>query len=525
MPGVIARPKRTARGKAVAAKLPAANSNSISNFTRVSKLQIIDSKDALAKAVSLESGLTSTIEIVLKSRKRKADNDESLAPSRTDTTSKKLRREPEVKPPVEAAATITTTTNNTTTRKRKTVTFAEPEAPVKSSPSSCASSSPAKLSRKRRLETDENDRPTSPSPSNNPTEAEALFQRLNIQSSPVRKRSKTFFAQSTSPDNDYDLPQELLDLLDMHMAFLKALSMQYAHNGSNASVDLRTLCPSITRSWGKRKVTVDDIRRCIGVLSYSPTTTAPFFLADYGRGKICIELHAGNNSAEPMREQKLNMDFEANLRILWRGRRQGGDTQTAMPLFIATLPKVAIQQAAAPGTNAMPILGKGHRTLEELKNGVVRKQPAAQQTQAKEEFFLNVDGTKMSLLDRIRHKELIQSQAAAAGPSTEELQRRAALQRADDVAAMIGMLSMASTNGGQARIAFTMPVLMTKLKDSLRNPISTEDGAACVRLLAKEIAPQWLRVVTVGGKVNVVVQIGFQPSRAQVQDRVAVLLG
>ena len=93
------------------------------------------------------------------------------------------------------------------------------------------------------------------------------------------------------------------------------------------------------------------------------------------------------------------------------------------------------------------------------------------------------------------------------------------------MAALIGMLSAASASSGQARISFTMPALLIKLKDSLRNPISSEDGAECVRLLAREVVPGWLRVVTVGGRENVVVQMGMQPSRGEIEGRVRSLLG
>lgn len=515
MPGAIARPKRSStRGNASSAKVHAANA--ISNFARVSKLQST-SKDLLAKPAP-----TSSIEIVLTSKKRKATDDEQPTPSIHNSTPKKLRRGPAPTPEPAPKPVETFSAAATPTRKRKTVTFAEHEPTVTSSRQGILT--PSRLSRKRQLESDENTRPSTPSA--DPAEAGALFERLKIQSSPVRKRTKTFSpekSKKTCSQDEYDLPQELVDLLDLQVAFLKTLSMEFAHNGTNSPIDLRNLNASVTRSWGKRKVTLDDIRRCIGILGFTSSTQAPFFLADYGRAKICIEFQP-NIEPGPLREQKLNMDFEANLRTLWRGRRQG-DVQTTLPLFIATLPKAPVKTAEA--AKSIPILGgKTQRTLEELKNGVFRK-PAPSQQEAQKTALpaLNPDGTKMSLLDRIRQKELVQSQAALTGPTAAELQRRAALQRADDVAAVIAMLSAATASAGQARIAFTMPALMVKLKDSLRSPISSEDGAECVRLLAKEIASNWLRIVTVGGRENVVVQMGCQPSRGEVEQKVKSLLG
>ncbi len=144
---------------------------------------------------------------------------------------------------------------------------------------------------------------------------------------------------------------------------------------------------------------------------------------------------------------------------------------------------------------ASPLLAKGQRTLEELKNGIVVMKKQQQQQQQHTEAGapaatppLNADSTKMSLLDRIRYKQLRQS-LDAPPPSPAELARRAALQRAGDVAAVVAMLS-AATATGQKRVSFTMATLQARLKDSLRVPISKEEGAACVRLLAKEIAPR-----------------------------------
>ncbi|KAK3360270.1 hypothetical protein B0T25DRAFT_126284 [Lasiosphaeria hispida] len=500
MPSAISRGSRTARGNKTAAA-SSKSSGSIASFTRVSKLQTIG-KETIEKVAAFQTGRTSNIEIVLKSRKRGASDDFESLPSSSGGAIKKARRESEVK--LQPTAVLP--------RKKKTVKFAEPEG-VKAANTITTSFATQTLasSRKRQFQADDTETASS--------EAEVLLQRLHLTSSPIRKRSRTYAVQ---PGSENELPQELIDLLDLHMAFLKTLSMSYAHSSSNSPVDLRTIYSSVSRTWGKRQVTLDDIRVLVGVLSWvavktdrSSSQPSPFFISDYGRGKICIDFHPDAQSG-PLREQKLNMDFEANLRTLWIGRRNEN-----IQLFIKTLPKAAVKSCAVP----LPVLAKGQRTLEELKNGVVRKQQQKEEAkvQAQAAPTLNADGTKMSLLDRVRFKELQQSQAAQ-GPTPAELMRRAALHRAEDIAAVIGMLCMA-TSSGQARISFTMVALMTKLKDSLRNPISAEDGACCVKLLATEIAPQWLRVVTIGGRENVVVQPAFRPSDVVLQERVKVLLG
>ena len=83
------------------------------------------------------------------------------------------------------------------------------------------------------------------------------------------------------------------------------------------------------------------------------------------------------------------------------------------------------------------------------------------------------------------------------------------------------MLSLADP---MPRLAFPMPALVQRLRDSLRMPVSNEEGAACVRLLASEVAPGWIRVVTIGGRENVVVQRSMQPVDRVIRERVSGLL-
>lgn len=477
MPGVVSQKTRTTR-HGLASNPPAPNVN---NFAKLSKFQLLG-KDTEKPAPT--TGRTSSIEIVLTSRKRKVEND-------ADSTTKKVRREPDAQ---RVPATPVS-------RKKKSVRFAELEA-APSTPTRTASTPSS--SRKRRLESDET------------TQTEVLLERLNLQS-PIRKRTKAAIAHNAS-QNDFDLPQELIDLLNLHVAFLKTLSMECVHHGTNSPIDLRNIYPSVTRTWGKRQVSLDDIQRCVGVLNWTPTkadTThmkSPFFLADYGRGMVCIEFHP-NTEPGPLREHKLNMDFEANLRTLWLSRR----SDQAITLFIATLPKATIKACkVAPS--------KTQTTLADFKSSIIAQKKQEKQATIPQPTANTTTTPKLSLLDRIRARELERSQSPA-GPTPAELQRRAALARAVDVAAVIGMLVKATAAGSQqVRVSFTMAAVLVRLKDSLRTPVSQEDGAVCVRLLAKEVAPQWLRVVTVGGRENVVVETRGTMGKAEVEERVRVLL-
>jgi hypothetical protein len=497
MPSAASRQPRVRRGKAVE---PAKQTTaSITVFTRVSKVQTA-AKDVSQKVSAHEAPRTSGIEVVL-SRKRKADNVlDSQEISAAATVSKKSRQDV-IK--VLAPRPI----SHLKRRKAPADEDKENAIPVKANtlekfllpPSTIALSSTSKPTQKRRRSSDANSEPA------------ALLERLNIQS-PARKRTRV--KPSQTREILEQLPQELLDLLSLHTALLKSLTLQYAHNGPNVPVDIRSICPGVAQSWGKRKVTSEDIQRCVGVLGWAcnnQTSTSPFILCDYGRGKLCIELTLEASSAH-FDEERLNKTFESNLRSLW-SLRKDSDPRA----FTSSLPQATMTQRAS----AVPLLVKGRNAMDSLKADLAKRQ-AEKEARAEALPILNADGTKMSLLDRIKHKELALSQSAAP-PSPAELQRRAALQRAEDVAGVIGMLTTATAQG-RARISFTMPQLLVKLKDSLRTPVSQEDGAACVRLLAAEVAPEWLRIVTIGGKENVVIQCAMQPSKALVGQRVAVLL-
>lgn len=336
------------------------------------------------------------------------------------------------------------------------------------------------------------------------------------------------------------LPSDLLELLRLQASFAKALTLHHAHHGTNAPVDIRVLCPSIAQAWGKRRVTLEDIQRCIGVVS-NKGDASTLFLSDYGRGKICIELQPTEASTGTLSSQ-LNQAFEANLRVLWSevASHDGVDTTK----FIQNLPKAAVKKCSSL-LQTSALRAKGQRTLEELMHGIALKRlekeakeallkaPVVVQAQPQTTQQLSVqppsvatnpDGSPMSLLDRIRYRQMQRTQqqsSGAAPPTPEELERRAALHRACDIAEVLSMLCTSSRQ--QNRVSFGMAAILTKLKDSLRLPISREEGAACVRLLAKEVAPQWIQIVSMGGREIVIMLTDFVPSKTAMQSRVQSL--
>ncbi|KAH7262316.1 hypothetical protein BKA59DRAFT_21609 [Fusarium tricinctum] len=462
---------------------------SISNFTRVSKGQI---PNDTAKKITETQSTPIT-------RKRKAAEDEADAHPRTKarTTSFAPSSEDELVTPVERSL-------------RRQESFMSPV--MKDLPAGKG---------KRTAKTT----PSRAKAAHKPVGSTPLSESKR-QGKTVQTKLDGVFKKLGKPAADKDaLPPHLIEMVDIHKAFVKTIMIQLAHNGNNSPIDLRTLTSHVSQSWGKRQVSMEDIRRCIAIQSSAKHNVhSPFMITDYGRGKICVERSSADMA--PIHEQRLLKQFEINLRAL-ATERSADDMDVDLPLgklSLNELPQVDIKNMDNR-TTANPILNKGQRALSVLKNDIANKQ---QEKEAKRNLpsnnpLLNPDGTKMSLLDRLRAKQL----AKANGPlslSGPEIQRRAALNRVADIAATISMLSL-SNPMSLPRQAFTMAMIMEKLKDSLRTPVSKEEGADCVRLIAREVAPEWLRVVTIGGRENVVVQRNNQPVDRVLQDRVRKLLG
>ncbi|KAL6908900.1 hypothetical protein GGI43DRAFT_160280 [Trichoderma evansii] len=327
-------------------------------------------------------------------------------------------------------------------------------------------------------------------------------------------------SQKKTKEAESEFSPELVDLIRLHKAFLQTIALQIVHNGTIVPIDISSVTPHISRTWGKRKVTVDDIQTCIAIQTSTrdPKVVSPFIVSDYGRGKICIELHPDhNNGAVSVNEERLCRQFEENLRALCADRAQ----DDVANLSLKELPRAEIRNMDS-SIKINPILNKGHNALSALKEGIAAKQQEKEVKQQATTSMVNPDGTKMSLLDRLRLKQLAKANGPLP-PSGPALQRRAALNRVTDVCSTISMLSL-SNPASLPRQAFTMALISDKLKDSMRVPLSKEEGMNCIRLIANEIAPEWLKVVTIGGRENVVIQRGLQPVDRVIQERVQKLL-
>jgi hypothetical protein len=366
-----------------------------------------------------------------------------------------------------------------------------------------------------------------------------------------------------SPIAPGQLPAELVNLLALHSSFLTALSLHYAHNGTSSPADLKDLTASTTKVWRQRQVTYDDIRLLLGVLDHGPSGKLnPYYLSDYGRGKICVEIKEDSplmDGITHMNEEGLQDLFKDGLDSLWsqwrvsqqlmtrpiatpkkgRGRPKKADIKqtrletflddNAMSKFLSQLPLAEITTCTSL-TALAPLQEKGRKRLREFKESVQQgraqkktrpsigkenEPQSVQQTQTKMTEFAAV--RKTNLLDRILAKQ----EAAKCGPTAPspiELQRKAALQRAPEVLRVLSLLC-ASKPG--MRVSFSTTTLVQSLRSSIRSPISQEEAMKCIEVLANEVAPGYLSVVNMGTISSVVVNQAMRPT--DVKNRLVAL--
>lgn len=492
MPAAVKRQSASTRSKATpAVKLGSAN---ISSFTRTTKnAGNNDLKKNISPAVKPAVKLAA---LTPQSRKRKVvaptDDDDSSA---DETPTKKVSLTPTPSKSVET-----------------------PQKRGRGRPIKKARATPTPLKRGRSPSVSDSDASS--------INTDKLFKRLRLASSPLRASSTPTADTSATeydsePPTERGLPSEILSLINLHSSFLKTLTLHYAHNGTNVPVDLRSLCPNIARAWGKKAVTENDIRICLGVENM---TASLLTLSNYGRGKVCLEVDLTKLPGGHLNEKQLNQDYHNKIEQLWHRFSAKGDTDTVR--FINSLPKAPVTICDSVA-KAAPVLAKGQKRLEELKQGLAMKKQEKETkpfvAAATANALTNPDGSKMGLLDRIRHKQLAKA-SLPADLSPAELERRAALHRVAEVTSLLGMLSRSSAGGSQGRISFTMPAVLEKLKDSFRMGISREEGAVCIRILAQEVAPEWIRVMTIGERENVVIEASRQLSKAEAERRVQAIV-
>ena len=359
------------------------------------------------------------------------------------------------------------------------------------------------------------------------------------------------------------LPEELQSLVTLHSAFLTALSLHHAHHGATNPVDVRELYPGIQRTWKKRTVRADDIRRLLGMRSEKGEEDM-LRLCNYGKGKICVEL---SDAAVERSDQKaiggqvideraLNGRFTRRLHNSWSDY-QASHAKAKADEFLAQMPLASVKECSLHPKNN-PLLSKGQRRLEDLKAGAIKAQERAlaptspnptlqPQASLKDPLIKSAGSRASALLDRLHAKALHQSTLKPA-PAPEEIARRRALQRLPEIAPILGSLvvggqkhndndtsvgndSVDGEEGDQRnqaaapsarQMSFTMPTLIQHLQMSLRNPIAVDEAIRSIRLLA-QVVSEWVGIREMG-RLCVVTVRGAGVGRNELERRIQTLL-
>jgi hypothetical protein len=478
--GVVKR-----KHKVTVAQKNAVTKNAIAAFGRISKsVPAAIAKNELKKEASIVvAAKTTSIPAPTASRKRKAE-DEEITPPKTSSdtilvTTSKGNLNPFKKFKTTPKPSTLQVANSPERPKKRT--FRKPvESPTKGVQSSLEAfflSSPTRL------------------PTLLPTPEKAAINSPIFEPSPCPV--KLF---------NTDLPAEVQELSDLYSAFLTVLFIRQAHS---EPTDFQSLQYGIERAWKKRRVNLEDIRRVIGIAShgisvvgqvYLDAVLCPFQLSDYGSGKICVEIGDATAQSALLNISRLKEHFQKSLDALY-SHHVASESQKPFQETVLLAPITVCESLAK--TSALHIKGqnrlidlKARAQAAQITNNVSR--PAASPTEPAWKSLLSRGS---SLKDRIAAKEAHLA-SLPAGPSSEVLARRAALERLERVIPVLELLSNSSAS--QETCLFSVSRVVQNMRDS-GNPIGEEEGMKCVKLAA-ECVPGWVSVMEVGKCTSVVIR-------------------
>ncbi|KAI7165962.1 hypothetical protein KC352_g25994 [Hortaea werneckii] len=362
-----------------------------------------------------------------------------------------------------------------------------------------------------------------------------MFDRLNLDSTsqpiPFALSKKAQAALDTPPatpeaeqlDKEFALPIELQELTRLHASFLKALSLYYTHHGTSSPVALNTILPRITKTWRKRDVTLEDLRR---ILALAPQPSE-FCLEDYGQAGICLARSQSGNerrngTTSYIDEDRLNFLFESALQERWISWTKSleKEHQTG-PAFIKSLELATISKNTA-AEKASPLFARGAQRLADLKAGQAEaSEVTSASTPPLQEHQKSIAGTQnrgATLLDRVLAKQANTANLPA-GPTKAQLERMAALHRVLDVAQTLSLVC-----ANKPRASFTMQALIQQLQQSLRTPVGKEEAERVLEVMAREVTPGFVKVLNSGAVKSVVVSRAGIVGGDALRERVAGLL-
>ncbi|KAL2885366.1 hypothetical protein HOO65_080316 [Ceratocystis lukuohia] len=327
---------------------------------------------------------------------------------------------------------------------------------------------------------------------------------------PNNSRIEDFF-KAVRRKTKSGLPVEFDDFLGLHTAFMRTVVLQIAHNGSSDILKLREVLPQVTRYWGKRLVTIEDMRRIVAIQTYNGCAS-PFDVMEFG-SLMCLRL----TTDRAIDVAAVCNAFEQNLRALCTERIS---ERVPMPtsaeeievsfdsLSLSDLPQAPIKR------QAMTTAPKATRpnVLEQLRAAVARPAHSVIPTTDP------TTGKPLTMLQRIRLKEAAARQNLN---STADMARKDTLLRAEHIA---GTLEMMLQVNGMSRQSFPLAAAMVRIIDSFPSPLGQEEARACLDIIAKDVAPEFIKVLNVRGREFLVMERDMFPGTSVIHNRIAKLI-
>ncbi|RVD81597.1 uncharacterized protein DFL_009454 [Arthrobotrys flagrans] len=491
----MGRPKKSST--ATAAKKGAKTSKSTATLKGQSTLK---AQTTLKNSVAKGTAATSTSGIKFKASKITRSSEKKKEKEAEEVV--KVEVEKTVVKEVNSTATTPTTTTTTTAVESKEA--KEEKVPV----------TPRKTRNKRTIEdTLEDSVVKRVKVDDEPIQTPTPSKRRAAPPVPVTASSKATKPVEEEGDNEEEeednaLPKRILRLITIHNSIISLLLLDYATQPAILSEYL----PQISRN-ANTNITLVDLQR---IVTLSKGTIRLVVVENRGNA---IELVDGVN----WKTSNLGQEFRSRVEKWWEGKtkaeRKDEDKLLGSIELAEILPENSSVQTTGlqtpPVTPSKPKgltttpLSKGQRRLQDLKNFTLSKRTSLSPSPIKKKENISLSTGKSpsvtnrnsSLLERIRAKAQAAS-SARPPPPPEVLQRRTAMQWLESIIPILLQLTTpASTLGAMSKLhvpsttSFPMTTVIQNVKTSLQKPISNEDVERSLRLLADEVAGDFVKIV------------------------------
>lgn len=344
---------------------------------------------------------------------------------------------------------------------------------------------------------------------------------------------------SSPPPADYplsvvskpaDLPADLTLFQSLHTSLLTALLLHRAHHNNSIHPPVFSAIKLHVERLCRRNISLEDVRRIVYLSHYSPDQEIAeehfekeggLKLIDYGSNKICIDFVEKTKARKLVNSDNLKNDFASRIRLFWeqanktalptppasfseplvKGEDDDAEVKseedtTVTPILLTTVPLAKLHIHAKAATIAKVLHTKGQQRLDDLLR---RHKPATVSFPSKAKpNSAPPEKRGDSLLARIRAKAEAAAAAASAAPTKEEKERIAAQQRIPDIEPILKGLASRGSN-------MTMKSAVEGIRESVRNPVSSEQAEMAIRLIAERDGGNgWVKVREVGKVVGVV---------------------